>query len=60
MKESRQHRLTGWGDHITSTVSVTLVLFILGLVGFVNITFHGVSRQLKEKIGFTVVLADSI
>lgn len=60
MEKSRQKRLTGWGDHITSTVSVTLVLFILGLVGFVNITFHGVSRQLKEKIGFTVVLSDSI
>lgn len=52
--------MSGLGDYITSTVSVTLVLFILGLVGFVNISFNGVSRQLKEKIGFTVVLADSV
>ena len=45
---------------MTSTISVTLVLFILGLVGAINITFHGISRQVKEKMGFTVVLADSI
>lgn len=52
--------MAGWGDYVTSTISVTLVLFILGLVGVVNITFAGINRQVKEKMGFTVVLADSI
>lgn len=52
--------MAGWGDYVTSTISVTLVLFILGLVGIINISFEGVSRQVKEKIGFTVVLADSV
>ena len=52
--------MAGWGDYVTSTISVTLVLFILGLVGVINISFDGVSRQVKEKMGFTVVLADSV
>lgn len=52
--------MAGWGDYVTSTISVTLVLFILGLVGIINISFESVSRQVKEKMGFTVVLADSV
>lgn len=48
------------GDRVTSTISVTLVLFILGLVAAINITFSNLDRELKEKIGFTVVLRDSI
>lgn len=50
----------GWGEYATSTISVTLVLFILGLVGVINIAFNGIDRQLKEKMGFTAVLTDSI
>lgn len=60
MNNKNHNRITGWGDYVTSTISVTLVLFILGLVGVVNITFKGISHQIKEKMGFTVVLADSI
>lgn len=59
MKNNRNHT-AGWSDYVTSTISVTLVLFILGLVGVINITFHGINRQVREKMGFTVVLTDSI
>lgn len=60
MNKIKRSRIAGWGDYVTSTISVTLVLFILGLVGFVNVSFSGINRQLKEKMGFTVVLADSV
>ncbi len=60
MDNKNKNRLTGWSDYATSTISVMLVLFILGLVGVINISFDGISRQVKEKMGFTVVLADSI
>ena len=60
MNNKNRNRLTGWGDYVTSTISVMLVLFIIGLVGAINITFHGINRQIKEKMGFTVVLADSV
>lgn len=52
--------MTGMGDRVTSTISVTMVLFILGLVAAINITFGSLDRELKEKMGFTVVLNDSV
>lgn len=52
--------MAGMGDRVTSTISVTLVLFILGLVAAINITFNSLDRELKEKMGFTVVLRDSV
>lgn len=60
MEKNKRSRLAGWGDYVTSTISVMLVLFILGVVGAINITFHGINKQVKEKMGFTVVLNDSI
>lgn len=60
MNQKNSNRITGWGDYVTSTISVMLVLFILGLVGVINIAFSGINRQVKEKMGFTVVLTDSV
>lgn len=59
--ENKNHpRVSGLGDRLTSTISVMLVLFILGLVAAINITYSGIDRQVKEKMGFTVVLRDSV
>jgi cell division transport system permease protein len=60
MNQKKNKSIAGWGDYVTSTISVTLVLFILGLVGVINITFDGINRQVKERLGFTVVLTDSV
>lgn len=60
MEKKNQSRIAGMGDRVTSTISVTLVLFILGLVASINITFSTLDRELKEKMGFTVVLCDSV
>lgn len=60
MEKKNQSRIAGVGDRVTSTISVTLVLFILGLVAAINITFGTLDRELKEKMGFTVVLRDSV
>lgn len=60
MNKNKITRISGISDRITSTISVALVLFILGLVAAINITFTGLERSVKEKIGFSVVLADTI
>ncbi len=60
MEKKNQSRMAGVGDRVTSTISVTLVLFILGLVATINITFNTLDRELKEKMGFAVVLCDSV
>lgn len=52
--------MAGVGDRVTSTISVALVLFILGLVAAINITFGSLDKELKERMGFTVVLRDSV
>lgn len=60
MENQNQTRNAAIGDRVTSTISVMLVLFILGLVAAINITYSGIDRQVKEKMGFTVVLRDSV
>jgi cell division transport system permease protein len=60
MDKKNKSRIAGMGDRVTSTISVTLVLFILGLVAAINMTFGTLDRELKEKMGFTVVLCDSV
>lgn len=60
MEKNNKSRMAGVGDRVTSTISVTLVLFILGLVATINITFGTLDKELKEKMGFTVVLRDSV
>lgn len=60
MDKKNHSRMAGMGDKVTSTISVTLVLFILGLVAAINIAFSTLDRELKEKMGFTVVLNDSL
>ncbi|MDE6126426.1 MAG: FtsX-like permease family protein [Muribaculaceae bacterium] len=60
MENQKHPRTSGIGDRVTSTISVMLVLFILGLVAAINITYSGIDRQVKEKMGFTVVLRDSV
>ena len=60
MTKRKQSILSGWGDYVTSTISVMLVIFILGLTGVTNVTFDGISRELKQRVGFSVLLYDSI
>ncbi len=60
MENQNHNRSAGIGDRVTSTISVMLVLFILGLVAAINITYSGIDRQVKEKMGFTVMLRDSV
>lgn len=60
MEKATNKNISGIGDRLTSTISVTLMLFILGLVAAINISFASVERSVKEKLGFSVVFADSV
>lgn len=60
MEKKNHSRIAGMGDRVTATISVTLVLFILGLVAAINVSFGSLEKELKEKMGYTVVLADSV
>ena len=45
---------------LTSTVSVTLVLLLLGIIALMGIAANSVKQSIQESMGFNIVLADSI
>ena len=46
------------GARITSTVSVALVLFILGVIALIGIVARNVTESIKENMGFDVLLTE--
>ncbi len=45
-------------SYVTSVISISLVLFMLGLIGFLVLNAKKLSDYVKENIGFTVYLKD--
>ncbi len=45
---------------MTSTISVSLVLFILGTMALMGLLVNNLSHQIKENISFTIVLTESV
>ena len=60
MRREKQNRRKILGARFTSIVSISLVLFVLGLIAFMGVFAKDLSLFLKENIGFTVVLEDEI
>lgn len=53
-----KRRLTG--SSITTIVSLSLVLFMLGLLGIIILNTRKLSDNVKENIGFQVILNDNV
>ncbi len=47
-------------SYFTSTISITMILFLLGFLALVLINAGRLSNYVKEKIGFTLVLHDNV
>ena len=45
---------------ITSIISISLVLFLLGILGFIALNANTLSRYVKENLGFSIFLKDSV
>lgn len=59
MNTRRKRRLFSTaGAKVTSTVSVALVLFVLGLLSVVAIVTRKVADTVRESVGFDIVIAD--
>lgn len=56
-KKLKKRIFSSW---ITSTVSISLVLIMLGTLGLILINAVRLSEYVREKIGFTLVLHDDI
>jgi cell division transport system permease protein len=58
-QEEKYQRRRLRNSYITSVISITLVLFLLGIQGLILIHAHKLSRYVRENIGVTVFLKDS-
>ncbi|MDE6802620.1 MAG: hypothetical protein K2J06_07630, partial [Muribaculaceae bacterium] len=58
MKRKSLSEKTIFAKHLVATVSVTLVMFTLGLVGIIVVGTNGVTDMLKARTGFTIIMAD--
>ena len=47
-------------SYLTSIISISLVLFLLGLVGFLLLNARKLSDHVKENIGFSIFLKENI
>ncbi len=57
--EEKQKKLSVWqlrSNYFTTIVSITLVLFLIGLLGLLVLTASDLSQHVKENLGFTVLL----
>ena len=48
------------GSYITSVISITLVLFTLGILGLVVLQANSLSNYIKENIGFEIIIKQDV
>lgn len=59
-RKNKHNRRKILGARFTSIISISLVLFVLGVIAFMGVFAADLSTALKENIGFTVVVSDEI
>lgn len=59
-KKQNKHKLRFSNMRITSTLSITLVLFVIGVLAFTFVLANKISVQTRENVSVTLVLNDSV
>ena len=59
-KENRISQRQLRSSYMTSVISISLVLFLLGLVGFLILNARNLSDYVRENIGFNIELRDDV
>lgn len=59
MKNNKEVKISYWAHHLTTIVSVTLVLILIGIIALITIGAAGETRRLREKLEVSVVMADN-
>lgn len=60
MNKKRNQLVSTFSAQITSTVSVALVLLVLGIMALMGIAARSVTRDIKENMGFNIILAEDV
>ena len=59
-KETRTYSRRIRSSYITSIISISLVLLLLGMVGLLLINGRNIRKQVMESIGFNVILKENV
>lgn len=60
MPKKRLHHIPLFGTRATATVSVALVLVILGIAALVGLATRGLSRSVRDNMGFVVIFSENV
>ncbi len=60
MEKQRHNIISTFSAQITATISVALVLLVLGIISLLGIAAHTTTTGIKENMGFNIILTDSI
>lgn len=60
MKNNKEIKISYWAAHLTTIVSVTLVLVIIGIIALISISAATETRRLRERLEVNVIMADSV
>ena len=60
MRHNKEVKISYWAAHLTTVVSVTLVLLLIGIIALITISASNETRRLREKLEVSVVMADSV
>ena len=60
MKQNKEIKISYWAAHLTTIVSVSLVLIIIGIIAMVTVSAATETRRLRERLQVNVVMADSV
>lgn len=59
-KENRANQRRLRSSYLTSVISISLVLFLIGIVGILIINGRNISNTVRENIGFNVILKENV
>ena len=60
MKGEGDVKISYWAAHLTTVVSVSLVLLLVGIITFITLSSEKESRNLREKLEVSLVMNDSV
>lgn len=53
-------KISYWASHLTTTVSVALVLLLLGIITFITLSSQKETRLIKERLEVSMVMNDTV
>ena len=60
MKGEGDVKISYWAAHLTTTVSVTLVLLLVGIIAFITLSSEQESRNIRQKLEVSLVMNDTV